>query len=92
MYRIKDKVDLKELEKYGYLLGENTTNVAYNHYGKFFELDNNFLDIVEIDKKTREIELIKSLKKISPNRFVYDNDKLLINYIQDLIDAGLVEI
>ena len=38
MLRIKDNVDLKELEKYGYLQGKDTLNVPYSAYGKVFEV------------------------------------------------------
>ena len=90
MLKIRDGVDLKELRKYGYLKGEETLNVSYNSYGKVFEIENQLIDVVEINKKTKEIELSRTSKKWFRS-IVYDDDKKLSNYIDDLIKADLVE-
>ena len=96
MLRIKDNVDLKELEKYGYLQGKDTLNVPYSAYGKVFEVDyseelyDTIIDVVQIDKKTKQIELIRTSKKAFRG-FINDNVQLLEFYINDLITAGLVE-
>jgi hypothetical protein len=48
------------------------------------------IDIVEIDKKTKKIELSRS-SKISCRSFINDDDEQLKKYIDDLIKADLVE-
>ena len=90
MLKIRDGVDLKELEKYGYLIGEETINVSFNSYGKVFEVENQLIDVVEINKKTKEIELSRTTKN-GFRSIVYDDEKKLCNYIKDLIKADLVE-
>ena len=37
MLKIKDNVDLKELEKFGYKKGEDIMYCSYNAYGKIYE-------------------------------------------------------
>lgn len=69
---IKDNVDLKQLEKFGF------ENYKYR-YGR--DVDEEWLIIV--DKKTRQIENWN---------FLYGSYKKDIEkYIEDLIQAGLVE-
>ena len=90
MLKIKDNVDLKELEKFGYLQGQNMLNVSFNCYGKICSNTDGLLDIVEINKKTRKIELIQKID----NHFrelVNDDINLLKLYINDLIKADLIE-
>ena len=94
--RIKPNVDLKELEKYGYKQGQDTTNVSYSAYGKVFELEysvklnDTLIDVIEIAKKTKEIECLRS-SKMSHRSFVNGDEKLLKKYINDLIKDGFVE-
>lgn len=96
MLKIKDNVDLKELEKFGYKQGQDTANVSYSAYGKVFELEysaklnDTLIDVIEIDKKTKKIECLRS-SKMSHRSFVNNDEKLLKKYINDLIKAGLVE-
>ena len=96
MLKIKDNVSLEELEKYGYKQGQDMCNVSYSAYGKVFEveysekLNDTLIDIVEIDKKTKEIELSRSSKKAFRS-FINDNEEQLKKYIDDLIKADLVE-
>ena len=96
MLKIKDNVDLKELEKFDYKQGQNMCNVSYSAYGKVFEveyseeLNDMLIDIVEIDKKTKEIELLRSSKN-GFRSLIYDDEKQLKKYIDDLIKADLVE-
>lgn len=95
MLKIKDNVDLKELEKYGYLQGKDTLNVSYSCYGKVFEVEYSekisdmLIDIVEINKKTKEIKLSRSSKN-SCRSFVNDDEELLKEYIYDLIKSNMV--
>lgn len=95
MPKIREDVDLKELEKYGYLQGRDTCYVSYACYGKVFEveysekLEDMLIDIIEINKETRKIELSRSSKK-SFRSFINNDEKLLNKYIDDLIKADLV--
>ena len=93
--RLTDSVDLKEVGQYGYLQGRDTCDVSYACYGKVFEveysekLEDMLIDIVEINKETRKIELSRSSKK-SFRSFINNDEKLLNKYIDDLIKANLV--
>ena len=100
MLKIKDNVDLKELEKFGYKLGQDTTYVSYGNYGKVFnkQLDKylkiskdieDIVFIVEISE-SRDISL-NVTAKTSPRVFKYIDKDIIKPYIQDLIQAGLVE-
>jgi uncharacterized protein YkuJ len=96
MLKIRDEIDLKELEKFGYKQGQDMCNVSYSAYGKVFEveysekLSDMLIDIVEINKKGKKIELSRSSKK-SCRSFINDDEKELKQYIDDLIKADLVE-
>ena len=75
MLKIKDYVDLKDLEKYDFAdAGEKLSRVAM-----CFSLEPLF---IIVDKNTKEI-ICRDLKTNKR----YD----ALNYIQDLIQAGLVE-
>lgn len=95
MYKIREDVNLEELKKYGYLQGRDTCCVSYACYGKVFEVEYSeklgdmLIDIVEINKETRKIELSISSKK-SLRSFINNDEKLLNKYIDDLIKANLV--
>lgn len=95
MYKIRENVSLEELKKYGYLQGRDTCDVSYACYGKVFEveysekLEDMLIDIIEINKETRKIELSRSSKK-SLRSFINSDEKLLNKYIDDLIKADLV--
>ena len=95
MLKIREDINLEELKKYGYLQGRYTYYVSYACYGKVFEVEYNekledmLIDIVEINKETRKIELSRSSKK-SFRSFINNDEKLLNKYIDDLIKANLV--
>lgn len=96
MLKIKESIDLKELEKFGYKQGQDMCDVSYNAYGKVFEveysekLSDMLIDIVEINKKDKKIELSRSSKK-SCRSFTNNDEKLLKKYIKDLIKADMVD-
>ena len=99
MYKIKDSVDLKKLEKFGYLEGEYMLYCSYGAYGKIYnkQLDNilegNIKDtiyIIEINKKTKNIKLYTTTVEL-PRSFCYDYEDIVKPYIRDLIEADLVE-
>jgi len=77
MLKIKDEVDLKELEKFGFV-----TSLKYNpmSYVKkvYLNNDNDDKNFYRISKKSRKIEL----KRL---------DGELDDTLYDLIQAGLVE-
>ncbi len=78
MLKIRDDVELKQLEKFGFSLMECDGDI---YYTKQFEFDNSFR-IYWISTKTRIIEIEYSI----------NNDFLLLDdTIYDLIQAGLVE-
>lgn len=79
MLKIKDNVDLKELEKFNYKLEEWD-----NYYRKEEEKHS-----VQINIFDREI-LVFKLRENS-NWGDYIKDEEVKKYIQDLIQAGLVE-
>lgn len=95
MFKIREDVNLEELEKYGYLQGRDTCYVSYACYGKVFEVEYSekindmLIDIVEINKETRKIELSRSSKN-SCRTFIYNDEEQLNKYIDDLIKADLV--
>lgn len=99
MYKIKDNVDLKELEKFGYLEGRYMLYCSYGAYGKIYnkQLDNilesNIEDtiyIIEINKKTKNIKLYTTTVEL-PRSFCYDHEDIVRPYIKELIEADLVE-
>ena len=99
MLKIRDGIDLKELEKYGYKKGTEMCNISFSCYGKEFksQLDKilklnieNPLILIQIHKKSRIIELLIT-KEYSPRAFSYDREDIIKPYIDDLIKDGLVE-
>lgn len=99
MLKIKDNVDLKELEKFGYLEGKYMLCCSYNAYGKIYyeQLDNilkvdieKAVYVVEIDKHNKKIELHVTTTT-SPRSFCYDHEDIVRPYIKELIEADLVE-
>lgn len=77
--RIKDNVDLKELEKFGFKYK--------NEYDDFYELDlkDNRTYII-VDTKDREIGICTSLYGDLPAQYINN-----IDIIYDLMKAGLIE-
>lgn len=90
MLKLKDNVDLKELEKFGFKQGKDTVNISYDCYGKECNDVGGLLDIIEINKNTKKIELLKT-SKYAIRRFVMNDMNLLNYYIDDLIKADMVE-
>lgn len=99
MYKIKDNVDLKELEKFGYLEGRYMLYYSYSAYGKIYNeqlddiLESNIKDtiyIIEINKKTKNIKLYTTTVEL-PRNFCYDHEDIVKPYIKELIEADLVE-
>lgn len=81
MLKIKDNVDLKELEKFGFQLNEDKTNYEQ-------KIDGNWWDIRVVDVEDRELE--HYTEEIGYWAFT-DDDELLEITFDDLIQAGLVE-
>lgn len=81
MLKIKDNVDLKELEKFGY-----EENYPYN-YLKFIIDTKMKIDVLHIDLKTRKID--RTIKEYLTPEIVCKTVKQ--QYIADLIKADLVE-
>lgn len=99
MYKIKDNVDLKKLEKFGYLEGRYMLCCSYSAYGKIYDdqLDDilkvdieNAVYVVEIDKRNKKIEL-NITTTTSPRSFCYDHEDIVKPYIKELIEANLAE-
>lgn len=78
MLKIKDNVDLKELEKYGYELMEDW----WNRQGEMIYYKNVApYTAIEIEVKTRQIS------EQEDDMFTFVDEE----YIQDLIQADLIE-
>lgn len=99
MLKIRDDVDLKELEKFNYKEGKDMLYCSYGAYGKIYEqqLDDilkvdikGVIYLVEIDKKKKIIQL-NLTTKTAPRSFAYTQDDVVKPYIQDLTKADLVE-
>jgi uncharacterized membrane protein YfhO len=76
MLKIKDNIDLKELEKYHF------TN-KYSKKGNY-EKTIDYAYTIWVDATTKEIYIEQSMN-------IIDDDKSVSMEIQDLIQAGLVE-
>ncbi len=76
MLKIKDNIDLKELEKFGYYKASMYGQPSYN---KDLEYDNDTISVI-ID--TRKLFL---------DTWGCINDKYLLKVVDDLIKADLVE-
>lgn len=81
MLKIRDEVDLKELEKFGYL-----ENRPYNYLKHLIDKEY-YLDTVMIDIDTRIIT--RHIKEIYSREKCFK--KVPLGFIHDLIEAGLVE-
>jgi len=79
MLKIKQNIDLKELEKYGFTWEDCCDDIWYTYY--FKNIDSN--TTIRINYSDREIE------HLSYN-YDYENDKWL-DTLYDLIKADLVE-
>lgn len=91
MLKIKDNVDLKELEKFGYSkIGEP----MFNDY--FKNLDNNIFICINYDWRVGRTITITAYKGnvnswLDLGGNIFEETKVLEDYIQDLIQEGLVE-
>lgn len=81
MLKIKDNVDLKELEKFGFQLNEDKTDYEQR-------IDGNWWDIRVVNVEDRGLE--HYTEEIGYWAFT-DNDELLEITFDDLIKADLVE-
>ena len=94
MLKIKDNVDLKELEKFEWTPFDTTTQYTEGEI-EWYEKDI-FLSLayrnsarIRIDAFNRNITLNYDNKK--GNEVISAEDDLICMFIQDLIQAGLVE-
>ena len=84
MLKIKDSVDLKELEKFGYA----ECYCDYDNYLKTIDLGKGkFWVTIKIYEKSRYIRI----ERIFGNYAVHNVEKQYKKYIKDLIQANLVE-
>jgi hypothetical protein len=85
MLKIKDNVDLKDLEKFGFKPKYDEDTGELNRYIKVFENDNNFWIKIEVQRKHIEIEC--------GSWFDFDIELIqdIISFIYDLTKADLVE-
>ena len=90
MLKIKDDVNLKELEKFGFEFSEDDN---FYFYYEFTEPDCNSELRIYIDKDTREIRhyVYASDRTISTGFDMYVSPYKIHNKIYDLIKANLVE-
>ena len=81
MLKIKDSIDLKELEKFGFRLSDD--KIAYEQL-----IDGNWWDIRSVDIEDRY--LVQYTEEIGYWIFT-DDDEILEIIFDDLIKANLVE-
>lgn len=82
MLKIKDNVDLKELEKYGF---------DFDIFSGFYErkIDNKWYDIICVDKDREIFEMAEEIGHWTTT--FSDEEWFDTKYIDDLIKADLVE-
>lgn len=83
MLKIKNNVDLKELEKFGFTIYENRATYQ-NSYDEYIFVDNKKRIEVEADMYFDELD-------IGGNSTCKIFSRTLLNTLYDLIQAGLVE-
>ena len=89
--RIKDNVNLKELEKFGY------SKIGYPMFNDYFKnLDNNIFICINQVWRFGQNATITAYKGnvngwLDLGGNIFEETKVLEDYIQDLIEAGLVE-
>ena len=80
MLKIKDNIDLKELEKYGFSFWENGCGTT----GYSCKTKRGYINIIEKDKEY--------VGKVNVERLIMENDLVRnVNLFYDLIKADLVE-
>lgn len=103
MLKIKDNVDLKELEKFGFVcyckIKQNNAN------GQYYDLHKTYTEIgYKVDAGVNTIEIVEERKNanwIFPNKereiYIFETEydmgvsEEMLDIIYDLISAGLVE-
>lgn len=80
MLKIKDNVNLKELENYGFEKRKSKTNIIYYNLGKDELGANNRIVVIKKDRDM-EVDISTDLKGYSEE----------LEVLYDLIQAGLVE-
>lgn len=91
MLKIREDVDLKELEKYGFTIKYDihTGEIDYCRYENEIHLVNHYFEIA-IDVNTRQLE-IRSYSKASFENTHSEIEEIIENLLYDLIEANLVE-
>ncbi len=80
MIKIKDNVDSKELEEYGYIKHNNKKALV-----DYYKFGNNYVINIYKDK-TVHISFSRPY-----NEMIKENDEIIYSKIKDLIGANLVE-
>jgi hypothetical protein len=98
MLKIKDNVDLKELEKFGFEDSKTSQNVPYEYwdYDKDYHFDNTYFVFIASGRRGQDYYLLinKETRKLVIYATKPDGDGTsgdLENAIYDLIKADLVE-
>jgi hypothetical protein len=100
MLKIKDNVDLKELEKFGFEDSKTSQNVPYEYWGYGYEKDyhfnNTYFVFIASGRRGQDYYLLvnKETRKLVIYATTPDGDGTsgdLENVIYDLIQADLVE-
>lgn len=91
MLKIKDNVDLKELEKFGFKIkySTNTGEIDYCRFENHTHLRNHWFE-VNIDIDTRKLE-IRSYSNASFGNSHTDIEEYIEEVLYDLIKADMVE-
>lgn len=87
MLKIKDNVDLKELEKFGF---ESGLPMFVNAYFRMTREDENYFLHINIKKRTFNVYK-GNAKNLLDLWQGFEEIEMKEEYIQDLIQAGLVE-
>ena len=103
MLKIKDNVDLKELEKFGfkpyYNCDTGKTMYYYREYTKFpdFKHKSDWVSRVEFHEATKKMDKTIHYRKVKNNKELkaiigkFSNEFDVVEILFDLIQAGLVE-
>lgn len=87
MWKLRDDIELKELEKHGYEFYADYSNWAKIFYTKIGNWNiEHHIEFIEQDKKLIAIQQVWD-----DDDGVYLDEEINEEYIQDLIHAGLVE-
>ena len=89
MLKIKDNVDLKELEKFGF-----ETGYDYEYEKMYVDTYYNGSKSVVVEEETKEIFIVCynfSFDETNGTKKIVKDEKYIKKYIKDLIKAGLVE-